>query len=126
MVSILFLLHMTGFACQRSAGIAGSFFLFVALDALQVHDFFGFDGPLGFHLFYGVLFLGEDAVADIAVLDPFLVLGMREWGFSGLAAKDIDVGRPVVGGPGDNAQTGQYKYGQGNGYDTAIHATLRV
>ena len=116
---------MAGFACQRSSGIAGSFFLFMALYALQVHDFFGFDGPLGFHLFYGVCLLRKDAVADIAVLDPFLVLGMGEGHFPGLAAKDIDVGRPVVGGPGKGGGDAQRKYCQGND-NAAIHATLRV
>ncbi|VTR69975.1 hypothetical protein DESC_780163 [Desulfosarcina cetonica] len=120
--SRLMLFDVAGSAGQRSMGVAGLFFLPVTLDALGVHDLFGLQAAGGLHLLDGRMRLGEDTVAHVAVAQAVLMPGMGKGDFPLVAAKELHVGGPPVGGRGTDRHGAHQKNHHGtDSRDKALH-----
>ena len=75
-------------------GLAGLLLLLVALDALTVHHFFLFQRALRLELFDGIGFLGKDAVANLAIFEPILMLGVGKGHFALFTTENVDLVSP--------------------------------
>ena len=75
--------------------LSGAFLLLVALDALQIHHLFRFQLALFFQRLDRIGLLGKDLVADVAVADSILVLGMGKRHLSRCTTIDQDFFRPL-------------------------------
>jgi hypothetical protein len=77
--------------------LSGFFLFFMTLDALEIHHFLFLQLAILLECFNGVSLLGKDAVANFAVLELILVLGVGKGNVALAAAEDINVVGSSVG-----------------------------